>query len=235
MSYAFLSWLAVLFFAVVHLWANKIRHLFPKSHRQLLSIGSGIAIAYVFIDLLPKLSKNDVLLGNELRKWTYFLEGHAYIMALWGFLLFFVVDISHRTFPAKRAFSFSVAAYVLFNFLMGYSVADENNIEVKPLFLFTLAMGLHYFSIDYVLSEVHAQFYRTTEKWVLICALFLGWLLGTFFALPVTVVALMSAFIGGGIIMNVTRHELAREKAKDIPIFLVAACIYTLILSLTGA
>ena len=78
-----------------------------------------------------------------------YFERHVYIMALIGFLLFFVVDRAQKPIPTRGAFWFSLFSYSLFNFLIGYSVADKNNPEVQPLTLFTVAIALHYFTNDY--------------------------------------------------------------------------------------
>ena len=151
-------------------------------------------------------------------------------MALFGFLLFFVVDRAQTSTSSASAFWLSLFSYSLFNFLIGYAVADPNNPEVKPLALFTLAIAMHYFTNDYSLSEAHGEDYTKFGKWILILSLFLGWSMGQWIILSPTAVALVSAFIGGGVIMNVTRHELPKENPHSLGAFLSAACIYTAIL-----
>lgn len=144
------TFLAVLILSLVHLFAL-------KPHGRLLSIGGGVSVAYVFIDLLPKLGK------------------------------------------------------------------------VQPLVLFTFAMALHYFINDFTLSKTHKH-----GRYVLIACLFLGWLVGQWIVLPPTAVALVSAFIGGGVIMNVIRHELPAENPHSLPAFLIAALAYTALLLRVG-
>ncbi|MBA3722249.1 MAG: hypothetical protein H0W88_07600 [Parachlamydiaceae bacterium] len=195
-----------------------------------MSVGGGVAIAYVFIDLLPKLGTRNEYLEKIFADTIPFVERHAFIMALAGFLLFFLVDQSSTVLEKKRNFRFSMASYALFNFLVGYAVADINNPEVKPLVLFTFAMSLHYFTIDYNLSTTHGKEYRSVEKWLLIICLFLGWLVGALFDLPAAAIALVSAFIGGGVIMNVTRHELPKDNPHSLGGFFLATFLYTVIL-----
>ena len=60
--------------------------------------------------------------------------------------------------------------------------------------------------------------------------MFLGWLIGQWVILSATAVALVSAFIGGGVIMNVTRHELPKDNPNSLGAFLMSAAIYTGIL-----
>ena len=149
-------------------------------------------------------------------------------MALAGFLLFFVVDRSHTVLKGKGPFWLSLASYALFNFLVGYAVVDKDDPEVQPLALFTFAMSLHYFTNDYSLSESHGEEYRKKGRWILIASLFLGWLAGVWITLSQTAVALISAFIGGGVIMNVTRNELPEDTPHSLGAFL------SLLLSIPG-
>lgn len=226
---------AVVLFALVHLFANRATRFSDAVHRRLLSMGSGIAIAYVFIDILPKLSRNESLVTETVRRFFPYFERHVYVMALFGFLLFYVVDRSKNLLLGTRVFfTLSLASYALFNLLIGYAVVDSNNPEVKPLLLFSIAIALHYFVNDYSLTETFKEQYDHVAKWILIACLFIGWLLGIVTEISAAAVALISAFIGGGVIMNVTRHELPDERLNSLPAFLSAAFFYTLILLLIG-
>lgn len=230
-GYAFLS-LGV--FALVHLFAAKAQNLDRVFHGMFLSASGGVAIAYVFVDLLPKLCKHDSLVTQALWETFPYLERHVYIMALAGFLLFFFVDRSPTLTQKKRAFVLSFSSYALFNFLVGYGIVDKNNPEVRPLTLFTIAISLHYFINDYTLNKEHGPQYTLFGKWLLVLSLFLGGLASYIFSLPQTAVALVSAFIGGGVIMNVIRHELPKDDLHSFGAFLLAAGGYTAILLALG-
>lgn len=235
MSYIALSFLSILIFAGVHLWAKKMQGINRQIHGKFLSAGGGIAIAYVFIDLLPKLGKSDLIVRQSLSGIFPYFERHVYIMSLAGFLLFFLVDKSHFMFQKSGRFWLSLSSYSLFNFLVGYAVADKNNPEVRPLLLFTIAMALHYFANDFSLSKAQGKDYIQYGRWLLIASLFLGWLASLCFTLSPVAIALVSAFIGGGVIMNVIRHELPKENPHSLGSFLVFAILYTAILLTIGA
>lgn len=234
MPYSAYAFLSVCIFAFVHLWAEKTRSwpFLPQS--KFLSTGGGVAIAYVFVDLLPKLGKNDQLVRQALSGVFPYFEKHVYVMALLGFLLFFFVSRKESVFGNRGSFWLSLFSYALFNFLVGYAVVDKNNPEVRPLALFTFAIALHYFVNDYSLSKEQSFFYDRVGKWMLIIALFLGWLLGLWIQLPKTSVALVSAFIGGGVIMNVTRHELPVDNPNDLSAFIISALTYAAVLLALG-
>lgn len=235
MPYTALAFIAVLMFACVHLFAKKLHALSRPWQSFLLSAGSGVAIGYVFIDLLPKLSKSDQVVSKALMGFSPFLEKHSYILALCGFLLFYAVDRAHSFLQGKGALYFSLCSYALFNFLVGYAVVDQHNPEVRPLLLFTFAMAVHYLSNDYSLTREHGQLYSHYAKWLLIASLLLGWMVGLYTELPTAAVALVSAFIGGGVIMNVIRHELPAERPNSLAAFMLCALLYTFILLSIGS
>ena len=234
MPYHLAALLSVIVFSLVHLFGDKIGKLNREAHGRFLSAGGGIAIAYVFVDLLPKLARSDLLVRQALQGWFPYFERHVYVMALLGFLLFFIVGQTPTLFSKKRQFWISMTSYALFNFLVGYAVVDKDNPEVRPLFLFTFAIALHYFSNDFSLEEAYGEVYRHLGKWLLIVALFLGWIAGAVVTLPPTVIALVSAFIGGGVIMNVTRHELPEENPHSLGAFLLSTLLYATILLAIG-
>lgn len=231
MNYTFISFLSLFVIANVHFLAPYICRKGILFHNKFLSIGSGIAIAYVFIDLLPKLSRNEGKLRAFFDQFFPYLEHHVYIMALLGFLLFFVVDRSENIVKKKSTyFCISLGSYSLFNFFVGYAIADQNNTEVQPLYLFTFAMALHYFMNDYSLTESHGKTYNHLAKWILVCSLFFGWLVGLKTEISASAIALVNAFISGGVIMNVTRHELSLTTANSCHTFLISALLYALVL-----
>lgn len=234
MEYGFASFLAVLVIASVHLFAERTRRAEPLLHSRLLSTGSGVALAYVFIDILPKLSQSDLVVRNAIWPFFPYFEHHVYVMALAGFILFFIVDRSEKTLGKSSFFYLSLSSYALFNFLVGYAVVDKDNPEVQPLLLFTFAMVLHYFMNDYSLNEAHGRSYSSFGKWILIASLFLGWFAGFWVEISPAGIGLVSAFIGGGVIMNVTRHELPSDNPNSISAFLTAALVYTAILLSLG-
>jgi hypothetical protein len=234
-SYSLLSLLSVTVFALVHLFAGRTTTLCETHKARLLSAGSGIAIAYVFIDLLPKLAKNEELVKTSLEGFFTYFERHVYVFALAGYVLFLLVGQSRTFLAQKRAYLLSLASYGLFNFFVGYAVVDKDDPDVKPLFLFTLAMALHYFSSDFTLSKEHGISYQKVGKWFLVFSLYLGWLAGLYWSLSATGVALVCAFIAGGVIMNVTRHEVPSDNPKSTLYFLFCALLYTAILLKIGS
>jgi hypothetical protein len=224
------SFAAILVFASVHYISTKERLLKHLSKARFLSFGGGIAIAYVFIDLLPKLGKNDIYVQNALAGTIPYMAHHVFVAALLGFLLYFSLNRTPENWRLQLKFNVTMASYALFNFIIGYSVADPYDPEVQPLALFTLAIALHYFTNDYTLNETYGDKYRKTGKPLLLLSLLLGYSTGLFFDLSKTTVALLTAFIGGGVIINVIRHELPKDKPNRLSTFLLGTALYTALL-----
>lgn len=232
--YPLAALISIVIFQLVHIFARKTESFNAITHGRFLSMGGGIATSYVFIDLLPKLAKSELLIQGAISGLFPFFERHVYVMALAGFLLFFTVDRSRTICVQKTAYWLSLSSFAFFNFLVGYAVVDKDNPEVQPLVLFTVAMALHYFVTDYSLHRDHGRLYEEKGRWILVVSLFLGWLVGVLFTLEQTSVALMSAFIGGGVIMNVMRHELPEANPRSLGAFLLASVLYAALLLSIG-
>ena len=235
MSYQFVAFCSVVIFSLVHMYAEKVRTFGLWSQSRFLSFGGGVALAYVFLDLLPKLGKSNAVVEQLLSGFFPYFERHVFVAALLGFLLFFLIDRVPSGWLKKEKITISLCSYSLFNFFVGYAVVNKDNPEVQPLILFTIAMALHYFTNDYSLCASHGEEYRKIGRWILIMSLVVGWLFGLTVQLSETAVALISAFIGGGVIMNVTRHELPRGRHNSVPTFVISAAIYSVILLSIGA
>lgn len=235
MPYSLIAFLSILTLTSVHLFASKMQFVDRLLHGKFLSVGGGIAIAYVFVDLLPKLSESDALVRHLLSGVFPYVERHVYILALCGFLLFFVVDRSKNFVWENTAYWLSLGSYALFNFFIGYAIAYKDDPSIQPLALFTFAMALHYFTNDYTLTKDHAMAYEAYGKWVLITSLILGWAFGNWFIISDAAIALVNAFIAGGVIMNVTRHELPTDNPNSTETFLLGAFFYTCLLLAIGS
>lgn len=157
------------------------------------------------------------------------------MIALCGFLFFFIVDRSKTLVWKNTSFWLSVSSYALFNFFIGYAIAYKDDPSIQPLGLFTFAMALHYFTNDFTLMRENAQGYEAYGKWILIGSLTLGWALGNWFIISDAAIALVNAFIAGGVIVNVTKHELPADNPNSTETFLFGSAFYTTVLLSIGA
>ena len=65
--------------AIIHLFSGKLQFIRAKPRSRWLSFGSGVSVAYVFVHILPELSKAQITLQNSLNIGLAFLEHHVYL------------------------------------------------------------------------------------------------------------------------------------------------------------
>ena len=100
----------------------------------------------------------------------------------------------------------------------------------EALVLFAFAMALHFVFNDYGLREEHKGLYTRVGRWVISAAVLLGWAIGLAVEIPEAAVATLTAFLGGGVIMNVLKEELPEERQSRFWAFAVGATAYAALL-----
>jgi hypothetical protein len=118
---------------------------------------------------------------------------------------------------------------------VGYAVGSPGDKAVEPLWLFALALGLHFLINDHALVEHHGTRYEDRGRIWQVGALFGGWLIGVIesISIPGLVLTLALSYIAGGTILNIIRHELPDSKrSTDVLAFATGAACYTLLLLL---
>jgi hypothetical protein len=239
--------LTILALAIVHLVAGTTAALGHHWRPRALSAASGVSVSYVFLDLLPDLAEQQSLIEH-----TELLPGldrHVYILALVGLTVSLWVETASRASRRRRralgepdetgtaTFWLSIVSFMVLNAAIGYAVASPGDLAVEPLWMFALAMGLHFLANDHSLVEHHGGRYQRIGRWLLAAGLITGWLIGTLPAVEIrpNLLALVLAYIAGGTIMNILRHELPdTDRSSDVLAFAAAATVYgALLLSLS--
>lgn len=230
--------------AGVHLLAGKLRFLGGVPRSAGLSAFGGISVAYVFVHLLPELAAGQAAVeeADEATGVLGFLEDHVYLMALLGLVVFYAVE-SHSAQSGRRrregagddgiagqAFWLSIASFSVYNAIIGYLLLREELDQTSALVLFTLALAVHFVVNDFALHERHAAAYRRVGRWIVAGAVLLGWGIGTLARVPEPAIALVVAFIAGGIVLNVLKEELPGERRARVLPFVTGAALYTALL-----
>jgi hypothetical protein len=226
---------AVALFALMFLVGGRIHPVKSLVHdrRTVISFGAGMTAAYVFVHLLPELHGARKRFAEtawvELRH-----EGASiYFLALVGFLAFYGLDhlrarLRESPGEVQEALAFRVhvggfAVYVaLMSCLLVHSLEGEGATSV----LYVIAIAVHFLGIDHALREEHGALYQRVGRYILAGACILGWAIGLLVASPPFVLALLVAFISGGIIMNSLISELPSEKDGRFVPFLIGGLAY---------
>ena len=243
------SLLTVLALAAVHAAAGTTAALRERWQPRILSAAAGISIAYVFLDLIPTLADGQKVIDAS--GIIPGLESHVYILALLGLTVsFWVETVARRSIRRRREagataetadgpFRLGMASFVVLNGTIGYMIASPGDTAIEPLWLFAIAIGLHFLVNDHALSEHHGERYRRRGRWLLVAGLLAGWIVGTVpaFEIPPQALALLLGYIGGGVMFNVLRHELPdTDRTTDVAAFAVGAAAYgALVLMLSPA
>jgi hypothetical protein len=231
--------IAALLFAATFVWGSRVhpmRALMPD-RRSLISFAAGMAAAYVFVRLMPELHGARGAFVESVSA-TLRHDGMAiYFVALLGFLAFYGLDHlrarlseSGESEEGSAAFKLHIGGFAAYVGLVGYLLVRNLEESGASTALYAIAIAFHFLAVDHSLQEEHAAAYRRVGRWVLAGMCMLGWAAGLLFALPHHVLALLLAFLSGGVIMNSAIMELPSEKDGRFIPFVVGGVAYGLVL-----
>jgi zinc transporter ZupT len=83
---------------------------------------------------------------------------------------------------------------------------------------------------DFGLREDHKGVYDRAGRWVLAAAIFAGWAVGILSEVSEAAIAVLFAFLAGGVVMNVLKEELPEERESRFWAFALGAALYAVIL-----
>ncbi|GHA72008.1 hypothetical protein [Pontibacter akesuensis] len=231
----------VLVLALIHFFGTRLRFLEGLPRSVWLSLAGGVSVAYVFLHLFPEFSEGQAHI-KEFGGLGGFLEHHVYLMALIGLAFFYgleraVIEDKQEQGkgqkPSGGVFWIHIGSFAIYNALIGYLLFQREEGALQELILFSIAMALHFIVNDYALQEHHKERYKRIGRWVLVVALVAGWVVGYLLQISESAIALLMAFVGGGVILNVMKEELPEERASRYWAFALGAGLYaTLLLSL---
>jgi zinc transporter ZupT len=233
--------------SLVHLFARNIRSFNTIPRSRWLSFSSGVSVAYVFVHILPDLSKAQETIRQTLdetpvNQSLLFLEHHIYLMALLGISVFYglerAVTASRQRnqesgkgdIPEIGIFWLHIGSFAIYNALIGYLLFHREEPGLLSLLFFAIALGLHFIVNDYGLRENHKHTYDKTGRWVLAIAILVGAAIGYGTHIHEAAIALLFAFIAGGIILNIFKEELPEERESHFGSFALGAGIYAVLL-----
>ncbi|MDP8957914.1 MAG: hypothetical protein M3N51_01655 [Actinomycetota bacterium] len=232
-----------LILAMVHLVANRLRflHVIPRS--RWLSLSGGVAVAYVFVQLLPELAEGQQALEEEGPSIFEYLERHVYLLALLGLSIFYGLERAAKRSggerreteedsAGERVFWLHMGSYGIYNILIGYLLLHREQPGIQSLLSFGVAMALHFLTNSYGLRMSHKDSYDALGRWLLAAAVLLGWVLGVQAEVGEAVLALLFSFLAGAVVLNVLKEELPEERQSRFWPFAFGAVGYAALLLL---
>ncbi|TFV56650.1 hypothetical protein E4P41_15435 [Geodermatophilus sp. DF01-2] len=263
---------ATVLLAALHLAAPHIRKLPLVPERATASFAGGLAVAYVFLHLLPEIAEGNEAVGEVLSdvvEPTPLVDLGIFLVALAGFAAFYGLQrLADRRAPAPSRSSvragdggaaggpsgpvgasaagrglepagvywLHLGSFMVYNALITYTMALRLRTGVAFAVLFTIAMGLHFVLTDRSLEEHYPRRFPRSGRVLLAGALVVGWVLDAIFAPTSTLlVALLTALLGGSILLNVFKEELPATGRSSYRWFMVGLVVYAALLALVTA
>jgi len=228
--------------ALVHALSPSLRFLSAVPRSIWLSAAGGVSVAYVFVHLLPELAEGQRSVGEEVTGALARVENHVYLVALAGLAVFYGVEWASRTSRDARreregedrtdpaVFWLSIGSFALYNALTGYILVHREEDDVRGLVFFAVAIGVHVLVTDAGLLRHHGHDFRRLGRWLLIAALVAGYALGLGSEISDAALAVLIAFLGGGVVLNVLKEEVPTEQGARFLPFVTGAAAYAALL-----
>ncbi len=244
-GFGFLALAAAVGLALVHLFAGKIVSLGGIPRSRWLSAAGGISVAYVFLHLLPELAKGQEQVRASAGPVLGVAERHTYLIALAGLAIFYGLDrLALRSRRESRAgdgedrtppgiFWIHILSFALYNALVGYLLVHGDHRSAGELGLFAVALAVHFVVNDFALAEHHKARYQNVGRWIVAAAVLVGWGLGAATEIPEAAIAVVVAFLAGGIILNVLKEELPEERQSHFGSLALGMAGYAILLLAT--
>ncbi|HEX2140112.1 MAG TPA: hypothetical protein VHG33_10410 [Woeseiaceae bacterium] len=232
-------------FALIHLSIGRLHFVRVVPRNQWFSAAGGVAVAYVFLHILPELSALEGTLARGLGTDGESAEALVYVASLAGLVSFYGLERaaqasrersrnrSGEDTVGRELFWIHIGSFGLYNLLIGYLLLHREESGLWPLVAYFTAMALHFVTNDFGLREDHKERYDGRGRWVLAAAVIGGWAIGAITTLPASAIGFMFAFLAGGIVLNVLKEELPEERQSRFWPFALGGAAYAALLVVT--
>ncbi|WP_147804207.1 hypothetical protein [Alkalicoccus halolimnae] len=225
------SFIVVLFFLIIQVFANKVISSSSLGKIKWMSLAGGIAVSYIFVYILPSLHHEQDEFGDT--AFELAMESELYFFGLIGIVLFYTVNKLAERHRHKRGasvedrFFFSqTLLFFVYNMLISYIMfASEQPLE--QLVFYGTAVGLHFMAVAHDMFRENNVKYRKYGRYMLASGILTGWLVATLTPPSPIVLSIVFAFISGAIMFNVIKNELPSEDSAHLPTFVLSAFIYS--------
>jgi hypothetical protein len=241
------TFIATIFFASTFLFGNRLEGVLGFARRRVLSAAAGVSVAYVFIRMLPELNDaGRAFVDATPHRNLPFPELRVYTSALLGFILFYGLEhlIAWSQVTGRKngpgygggdpVFLLHIGGFAMYGWLVTYLMLRSVGERPLPIFLYALAMGLHFLAVDHALGREHGNLYSRPGRQILAAAVLAGWICGVLAEFHKPVVITLLGLVSGGVVMNSMIMELPPEKEGRFWYFCAGAGVYTLLLAVIG-
>ena len=238
------SFISALLFAAIFLFGGRVAFRSGhKGYRRFLSFAAGIAVAYVFVDVMPALGRmRDMVMQQPGGFQRLLPEYSVYLWALAGFLLFYCLEALVAVAPCDAEHHaggpvatppwlawLHIGGFALYAWMVSYIMVWKLH-EPLALCIYAVAMGMHLFPVACHLGHHYPEVYNRRGAPVLALASVLGWITGMALDIPEPILVNLVAVVAGGVIVNSAIAELPKEGERRPWAFLTGALVYATLL-----
>ncbi len=238
------SFFAASLIVLVTLFVHRLKFL-HNSHGTWLDIFAGVSLGYIFIDILPHLASYQIKLSEAIgREFIGFIQHHAYLIAMVGFLSYMAIVLAEESLrsgiEAKESklnpylhmavgvSAISISSYI---FLIGYMLSEQATHRPTKSFVFGLVMTAHIIGLDHFYRDRFPQLYDNKIRYVFSFAVYIGWIIGFLTEIPDYIFTLMLTFLAGGLMIVTTMFELPRVKSwRNYAGFCIGAIVFCVLI-----
>jgi hypothetical protein len=238
------SLIIALLFAVIFLFGGRLAYRpGDRRYRRFLSFAAGIAVSYVFVDVMPALGRmRDIAVDSQSEFYRVFPEYSVYMWAMAGFLAFYCLEtlvdrpqqgsehpggVHDGTAPWQAWLH--IGGFALYAWMLSYIMVWKIH-ETLALCIYGVAMGMHIFPVACNLRSHYQKVYDRRGAYLLALASLAGWATGLVLDIPKPLLVNLVAVVAGGVIMNTSISELPKEGEGRRWPFLAGALVYTALL-----
>lgn len=238
----FISFVAVLVLIGTHVFISRLKLSYiPRS--RWLSIAGGISVTYIFLQAFPELNEVQKHVNeSKIIGLRQIAELEVYLLSLLGLSFFYGLENkTKKSNQSKRApkkghkrnidiFWIQIISFAFYNFIIGYLLLEREDQSLQSMSIYTIAMAFHFMVTDHALHDHFGEAYKSKGRWLLGFAIFSGWLLSLFVKISEVYIGLIFSFLAGGVILNVLKEELPKERDSNLTAFCAGIILYSIIL-----
>ncbi len=229
--------------ALTHLVSDRLRLLGSVPRSAWKSGAGGVAVAYVFLHILPDLASHQKTIAQAMELLPETAEKLVFLIALAGLTAFYGLERfakpprdksqvgADATAIKAPLFWTHIGSFSLYNMLIGYLLVHREVAGTASLLLYFFAMATHFLAIDVGLRLDHKRRYDRFGRWIIAASVIAGWALAAVTRLPDFAISLLFAFLAGGIVLNVLKEELPEDRQSRFLPFLAGVVGYSLVLA----
>ena len=209
-----LTLVAGLLIAAVHLFGEAVHRVLFRNERVARSFGSGMAVAYLFLQLMPELMRGVAHHGH----WILTL-------ALLGFLLFYglakLASATTDRHQGKRGmFMLNLGFMTLYSWMIVYSLPDVVKLSGRlPAAIVCVALAIHMLSSVHGMAEQHEGLFRIHHRLLLAAAALLGAVMDMVVEPDPLISSISVALVTGFIMFGTLNEELPDPARSDYKMF----------------